>query len=370
MAGMSIADEPALAAGPPPVRYHALDAARGILMMLGIVLHTSMIFALHTPWKIADARANAFFDTLAHAIYTFRMPAFFWISGFFCALTFEKLGAAGLLGRRVPRLAVPLVSAWLFLNVPQELLLAMHESIDPRSVFRHQLHLSHLWFLLDLLVYMGLAAIALPFLPRELPRPPRWLEGSVVLQVVILAAVTQLVVDAARATPIAYVQPMGATSLFRLATYLPFFAAGIAMYGMPAVRETFSTLNPWWLVPALAAALVARQIGPASGRLVHEAALFVGTVAAWTCVAAVLSLFRRVFRDDSPFVRAISEASYTVYLFHHFIVILLGLALLPVALPAGAKFTIISITTLALTYVIHVALVRRVRVLRFLFNGK
>ena len=358
------------AAMPGAVRYYALDAARGILMMLGIVLHTSNIYAPHVPWKIDDPAGSAFFDALTGCISSFRMPTFFWISGVFCAFTFERLGARGLLRERIPRLAVPLFSAWLFLNVPQELLLGWHYSIDPLPLFAHDAHLNHLWFLVDLLVYMGLAALLLPLLPAQLPRLPRWLEGSSALQVLLLAIATQLVVDAARFTGVGYAEPFGLTSLLRLAQFVPFFAAGILMYRQPSLREGFLSINPWCLLLAVPFAAVARELALGGGRLVHEMWILVASAASWICVAGMLGLFFGLFARESRVTRSLADASYTVYLFHHIVVIVLGIALLRAPIWVGVKFLIICVATWVTTLAIHFLVVRRVALLRYLFNGK
>lgn len=85
----------------PLARNASLDAARGILMMLGVVLHTANIYSTQGGWLVWDTERNGFFDVLTELIHVFRMPAFFWISGYFCALTFQRSGSQGLLRKRL-----------------------------------------------------------------------------------------------------------------------------------------------------------------------------------------------------------------------------------------------------------------------------
>ena len=86
-------------------RIHGLDLLRGILMLLGIVLHCAM----RGEWyDHENAAATAFTLTgIVDTIHTFRMPAFFLISGFFGALLWQKRGAGPMMGNRVRRILWP-----------------------------------------------------------------------------------------------------------------------------------------------------------------------------------------------------------------------------------------------------------------------
>lgn len=66
-------------------RYHSLDALRGIMMMLGIVLHASQWYITEPPGGIPmprDASTSYLFDVIMHFIHSFRMPLFFVLAGF------------------------------------------------------------------------------------------------------------------------------------------------------------------------------------------------------------------------------------------------------------------------------------------------
>ena len=79
-------------------RYYGLDALRGVMMMLGIVLHAANFYLAAPPpiFPIPSDRNNSlFFDLLFHFIHQFRMPTFFVLAGFFSALLVEKRGLWG-----------------------------------------------------------------------------------------------------------------------------------------------------------------------------------------------------------------------------------------------------------------------------------
>ncbi len=73
-------------------RHHGLDAYRAILMILGVVLHTAVIYGL---------------KNIIDSIHTFRMPAFFLLSGYFGALLLCKYDFIKMIKNRVKRVLIP-----------------------------------------------------------------------------------------------------------------------------------------------------------------------------------------------------------------------------------------------------------------------
>src|SRR5438270_7005361 len=92
-------------------RYYGLDALRGTMMMLGIVIHAAMFYIASPPpgmpW-IGDRNTSVLFDAILAFIHSFRMPAFFVLAGFFAALLVEKRGLWGMYKNRLARVAAPL----------------------------------------------------------------------------------------------------------------------------------------------------------------------------------------------------------------------------------------------------------------------
>ena len=72
-------------------------------------------------------------DWLIQSIHLFRMPAFFWISGYFFALTMSRGDSRVVLGRRLFRLLVPAIATWLTFNVAQEWVIAVAQPQGPGS---------------------------------------------------------------------------------------------------------------------------------------------------------------------------------------------------------------------------------------------
>ncbi|MGI4720801.1 MAG: acyltransferase family protein [Janthinobacterium lividum] len=351
-------------------RNYSLDAARGILMMLGVVLHASNIYATGDSWLVKDSERSQAFEAISDAIHVFRMPAFFWISGYFCALTFEKNGADGLLRKRLPRLLIPLFSTWITLNVAQELFSASVEGKSMVAAILDGIPLYHLWFLVDLILFIGFAAALLPRLARfgswgkRLETLPLWLMFPA------LALLSEAASVAARATGVAYDSVLGLTTLYRLAEHLPYFVAGIFMYAHPGARLTFLRTPVLLLVATLPLALYAHEYTRGQGFVIGEFAVFIEAVMVWLSVAAVLRIFHDLVQRDSSVTRFMSDSAYSVYLFHHILVVVLGSALLNYRMGPWPEFLIVCGTSLVVSALIHDLFIRRNRVAHMLFNGK
>lgn len=339
-------------------------------MALGVLLHTANIYSPGSSWLVTDPQSHPFFGWLSGFIHVFRMPAFFWISGYFCAMTFVRQGPNALARSRMPRLLIPLLSTALLLNVAQDLLTGWSRGESVRQVLAGGLHLHHLWFLVDLLIFTALAIALLPLLQRVTKHrsgrsAPTW---PLLMLLCALAGYTTEAI--ARLPGFGYVQVLGLTSLYELARHFPYFAGGLCMYLLPAVRDRFAAAPDWLFLPAVLCAMGLQQLPDTASPWLVEAAHTGSLLATWLCVGALIGLFGRWFPARSAFTQLVSESAYSVYLFHHVLVVALGLALLPIALGPWLKFVFVCAAAGGLALVMHLLLVRRVRVVRYLFNGK
>src|ERR1700686_5004016 len=101
--------------GPPaPERLPALEAVRGLALLLGLVLHAARSFIPTSSrfWIIQDSHPSTTLAVLFFAIHVFRMTTFFLIAGFFAHMSFHRRGAWGFIRDRLQRIAVPLLVGW------------------------------------------------------------------------------------------------------------------------------------------------------------------------------------------------------------------------------------------------------------------
>lgn len=363
-------------------------------MMLGVVLHAANIYATPQDWLVGDPPGQRGYELLSSGIHVFRIPAFFVIAGFFAGFSLERYSAVEFLRRRLQRLVVPLCSAAVVLSTAQSWVLFRHgaTAYGPpgggelgfapflrSSWFWNGLAegawVTHLWFLVHLIAYIvatWMVALVLPGLRRPVGgNGPR---GIVVRSGLFLFAlpITAVAVDAiAKYTPHAYERILGVASLQELLAYLPYYVFGIVAFRARTLFEGLRAPGAW-VVPALALSILAGQWLPDEPRGVGQNVLgaYVDDLVVWLSIAVVLAAFRLVASGPSRHFAYLSEASYTVYLFHHICVIALGLALVHTDLSPSAKFGLVVSATLAVTLALHHLVVLRVPWIRFAFNGK
>ncbi len=336
-------------------------------MMLGVVLHAAAVYSPSAHWLVSDPEHDPIFGLLVDAIHVIRMPAFFWLSGYFTALALLRSRPGGYMRRRFLRIGVPLLTAWAVLN-PIQLILAP----DSGASIAHGpagVPLFHLWFLVDLLVFTSLALLALPgerLLALAALLPSR---GFIPLAA-FFAVLAWLLSAAVRATGFSYSEPLGLTSAVRLASGLPFFAAGLLMYPRRETEDAFQSVPSYLWLATIPMLLWLKPMVEAEFDLISEPALLASIFVTFITIGSVIRCFRQLFGAISPNMRFWSDASYTVYLFHHLVVMFVALSLISLAWAAPIKFLITCTVGLALPLALHQIVVRRSILLGFLFNGK
>ena len=89
------------------IRYNDLDALRAFAMLLGIVLHGLLSFLPIPIWPVQDINQSEFYFIPLMFIHGFRMSLFFFISGFFIMMMWQKRGTFSLLRHRTKRIVLP-----------------------------------------------------------------------------------------------------------------------------------------------------------------------------------------------------------------------------------------------------------------------
>jgi len=97
-------------------RLHALDAIRGIALLLGLLLHGSISFwpgLDSVGFPVSDNSKSMTLTYMFYVLHMFRMTVFFLIAGFFAHLSLTRKGYPVFLKDRFKRIAIPMICAWL-----------------------------------------------------------------------------------------------------------------------------------------------------------------------------------------------------------------------------------------------------------------
>jgi glucan biosynthesis protein C len=355
----------------PASRNPAFDAARAFLLLLGIILHTASIYSQIGHWLIADKAQSHYFGYLIEVIHTFRMPAFFLISGYFCGRSLSVQPPRRVARDRLLRLLLPLLTSWLLLNTLQLAFLNIqngHSWYD--GIAADGIPIYHLWFLVDLLL---LNLLLIGIYSYTAGKVGRWLapqDFSCAGVFIGLSLLSYAMLAAVRLLPHSYDLLFGLTSPYRLIGYAPYFLAGAFFYSNSDLMKRFLQMPVWSALLAIPFAIAVHNSFGLRLRWQVEPLLLLEILALWIAVASCLKAFVMFFSRPTAVTNALSEASYTIFLFHHLFVVLFGTLLLNIEIAAAAKFVLVVTFTLLVCTALHFKLIKRSRLLRFLFNGK
>ena len=88
-------------------RLHHLDALRAAAMLVGILYHAALSFAVGFPWMVQDASQGLGPFVFQAWVHGFRMQLFMILSGFFTAMLWRRKGLKALIKQRCQRVLLP-----------------------------------------------------------------------------------------------------------------------------------------------------------------------------------------------------------------------------------------------------------------------
>lgn len=381
-------------------RLHALDAARGGMLLLGIAFHATMSF-LPTPpgvnaWIVMDTSRSTALGLTFFTLHMFRMSAFFVLAGFFGHMSFHKKGWRGFVRDRLKRIGIPLVAGWPILfalivgaSIYGAMVMAHGKPLPPPPPYAGfpAFPLTHLWFLYSLLqlyaatlILRGLVALidrrgrlraGVDRIVRALVRSP--------FGIVVLAAPTALVLIlqpqwlqwVGIATPDSSLVP----NLSAVVGFGTAFGFGWLLHRQSDLLQVWK--RRWLLNLVLAIGFTSGCVGiigiePVYKAAPHDAAtaLYAAcyTLGIWSWIAAVIGFSLRFLSNHSPARRYVADASYWLYLAHLPLIMVLQTALSELPWPWWVKFPLILAIALPILFASYQLLVRHSFIGRIL-NG-
>ncbi len=312
----------------PVKRLHHLDAARALLLLLGLPFHvaTKAIFE-SAPAAIAF-QTSPMIGAYASVTHVFRMFAFFMLAGYFAGMMRERKGGKVWIAERARRLGLPLLASLATLGLMQFQLqdLLLHKP-SPRFLGL-PIALDHLWFLIVLLAFC-LTYVAIParhLMPGNNVKRAMTLSGPGSLVLLLALAAWGLVRYAAEHVPPI---PDAPSETLLWQQYL-FHGAGFAL-GILAwhgrIGEQLFALRSRSVLPAIAILLALYipldpLIRPALGMEIYPDRA--GTLAlralelplAYLMSLALFRLLAALVRAPSRLITFFVDGALAIYLFH------------------------------------------------------
>ena len=148
------------------IRYHGLDALRGMAMLLGIVLHAALPYMPNVEafWP-ADESSSHVINTIFQFIHIWRMPLFFILAGFFANLIISKKSWKSWWGNRLLRIGLPIIVFFPVMSLTLPWIFKYGKTGDFIFFYSDVGQPFHLWFLWQLMIFVISTAIfRLPYL--------------------------------------------------------------------------------------------------------------------------------------------------------------------------------------------------------------
>jgi glucan biosynthesis protein C len=381
-------------------RYHALDAVRGGVLILGVFFHATLSFLPgQQMWLVMDSSRSIELSVLFFTLHIFRMTVFFVLAGFFGRMLLEGLGVGGFVLNRAKRIGIPLVMFWpIVLTAFIAVLIwaaiqanggVAPEGPPPPPLTVETFPLLHLWFLYVLLFFYAAALLVRSFV--------HLIDRSGALRARLVDPVVRLL--AGPAAPLLLAIPVAAALFFKpnwmmwfgiptpdtglipnttsLIIYGLAFSFGWLINRQPQILQGWGERWAIYLGPAIGATATALMIGGGAAPVIETPAQSLTTLgfaalygfACWAWTIAIIGFAVRHLSGHSPARRYLADASYWIYIVHLPIVIALQTLIAPYPWPWFAKYPLI----LAVAFMIMLAsyqLIVRYSFVGAILNGK
>lgn len=370
--GSEVADQGFVPRGAVGGRLVFVDVVKVVAIVVVVAHHAGQAYGPGAAeWAVDDAAVAEWLDAFFRVNAAFGMGLMFLIAGYFVPGSYDRKGGRLFLSQRWQRIGIPMVILLLALHLPVAYVMSVtNPSLGGFVVSLYDTGLKspyfHLWFLAHLLLYsLGYVLLRRYWERRGRHTSPAWAVPShtaLVGFVVALALVTWVVripfpIDVWR--PIFFVV---ASEPAHLPQYVALFVVGVMAYRGDWLRRLPDRVGMIWLGIGVAASVgmyCLVLLAPQRGEQVLDRGGFTAAsllYCAWEsviCVGMCIGILvagRAVVGGANRFLLAMSAAAYAAYMIHLGLVLLIQAALLDVDASAGAKFLVVAVLGVVLSF--------------------
>ena len=345
-------------------RLHGLDFCRATFMLLGLFFHVGLIYGDSYVWRVSSSETSKFFSYITFFIHSFRMEAFYLISGFFYVLVLSK-GSGHFLKERLIRVFPPLIFCGFTFNTIMNFF-SYERSYNwgELSYFTEAQWLGHLWFLGSLFVYFLISVPVVSFIRRLGLLSSRLLVFGFCVFTPLLSlcalVISKLTFDG--------------NFLFiifdSLLYYYAYFLLGFFCYynknnfiNLLNYRVAFLCLFLYFVF------IFMINYSPIS-ELNENVIKAMYKLSHGVLVLSAISFTYSLGKNGSKLARSFSDSSYTVYLLHQPMIVLIYFFIFKeLNLNIWLEYISIVLLTFFSAYFLHVSLIKNSSKLLFFFNG-
>ncbi|MCB1141123.1 MAG: acyltransferase family protein [Leptospiraceae bacterium] len=349
------------------MRLYYLDNLKSIALLLGIVFHSSIVYSRDVGYVIKSDQTSYFYDWIVHFIHSFRMPLFFYLSGFFSELLTLKKNGRIFLRERFKKLTLPFLFGVLCL-APVQVYFEIQptgEDFGYLDFIYSKFTFSHVWFLYYLFYYFLIFSIT-----RNLLLP--WIQNSEIEFLKILFLFFSLCIPSIFTGK--DFRFLGFSPFYIFYYYLFFLFGSMDYHKSDFIRLPYIYRFSFLLFPIY---LYLKKIDPyyypfrnspdlISLRISH---LMIESILSWTFIKISIFLSYKYLSKTDTLWKFLSTAGLGIYLLHNPISIALSYFLKELHIERDTAFVIQVISVTILSFLIFISL-DRIPPLRKLIGSK
>jgi glucans biosynthesis protein C len=372
-----------------PARVDYIDWLRVITTLSVFIFHSARFFDTFSDWHVKNTELWIGGDIIVGFMSRWIMPMFMVLAGASTYYALKSRSASKYLNERVLRLLVPFFFGVLVIIMPQayyELLyrnkLPCNNLLDCYFLYIITLpqrfadfSFYHLWFLIVLFVF---SLICLPLFLDLFKRgksPLSMLADRIdtpwKLMLLLILPLTLANI---------FVYPgtfLGSRDFggWSLTAHLLFFLSGYIFFAIPNINNILRKLS-WYTTAGLVFAaaaffpLISTIVDWKSNYMTagYAAAQFVEVILSWCLMLCIINLARQFLNFRNGFLSYASEAVLPFYILHQTVIIITGYYIVQLSWDPALKYLTIAVISFGVIMALYDLLIKRIKVLRFLFG--
>ena len=341
-------------------RFHQLDFCRAVFMYCGLLFHCGLIYGSGHSWRVLSDETVTWLGLLSNFLHHFRMEAFYLVSGFFYLLILQK-GREKFLQDRILRALIPMLVVGLTLNVIMNRLSYNHNFNWGLDYFLSGQWQAHLWFLGNLIVYFVAAKPLGTFLNNNQNSYSKYLPLVFFMLMLVALAGHLFAVNYELGTLIFI-------NFGYLFYFFPFFVMGILAFHAKLSFFKFIQIKLFPIYFGIYALI--QLLTKMDSGLNADVLAILKQASHFPLMLAAFSFLCFFGNKQSSIVRFLSEASYTIYLLHQPLIIILHTYLFAhIQLGAVNEYFLMITLVFMICGPFHMLLVEKFPILKLLLNG-
>jgi len=357
-------------------RVYFFDAMRAMLIIFIVTIHLLQVFNPNASWLIHHKDDIDIAPFVIDCLLLFTLQSFFIMSGYLAAMSIRKSGVKLFFDSRIKRVFIPIIVTAITLNSLQAYILTQFNGVD-RTIYSYIIEgkwISHLWFLIDLAIFFLLTYIAVKFFDSTIKKISYFFNmifekvGLYIILFFLSILILILVILFSVLSPYIYNKIIDIKSIF---VYFPFFILGTLLFSNQKIFKNFIQ------IPIISTLLMVISFTyfsiyfiESTSNIEKIAYHFFNASSNIFASALCFTLFYKFFNKKSKFFSFLAEASYSIYLFHHLLVVLGAIILIKLNIGGYIGFLLLFLSVTSLSLFIHHFLISKIDILAFLYNGK